>query len=396
MRPDGVRGAPTMVVRALEFYSGVGGLRYALEAMEDREGEVVAAFDINDMANDVYQHNFGDRPQQRNIAALTASELDEWKADLWMMSPPCQPYTRNGLKKDVEDGRAESFLELLVQLERMAHPPVSILVENVVGFETSRTREKLLHMLESEGYAIEEYILSPIDLGIPYTRPRYFLLASKCGKFRARCSDCTSEVRMKPPRGWETAVENHFAPRLRCMHSWERTCRLALKEFLQSEEELQGNDASPKVEATEGVHDPWESYLVPDKVLHAHWRVLDVVSPHFTRCTCFTKSYSRYAKGTGSIIVQAGTLQNAEEPQKFGTFWIAKQGEFHGIKVASSEALMTLKPRYFTAREIANLHCFPDSFSFPPYITLKQQYALLGNSLNSAVVATLLGQLLPL
>lgn len=382
-------------VRALEFYSGVGGLRYALEAMEDRKGEVVAAFDINDMANDVYQHNFGDRPQQRNIAALTAQELDRWEADLWMMSPPCQPYTRNGLKKDAFDGRAESFLELLQQLPRMNHPPTSILVENVVGFETSRTREMLVDMLESEGYAIEEYILSPIDLGIPYTRPRYFLVASNSSSFSAACSEDTGKVRRQPPRGWENVVEKCFVPRLRCMHSWKRMCRLALQDFLQPEQELREESETRQPTGTEGRQDPWKTYFVPEKVLKTHWRVLDVVSPAFTRCNCFTKSYSRYAKGTGSVLVQAGTARFTEEQEDFGSYWIAKQGEYHGIKTTSPEALATLKPRYFTSREIANLHCFPDGFCFPSYISLKQQYALLGNSLNSAVAATLLGHIFP-
>lgn len=49
--------------RVLEFYSGIGGLRYSLlKAAVD--ATVVEAFDINDVANDVYQHNFGHRPFQ--------------------------------------------------------------------------------------------------------------------------------------------------------------------------------------------------------------------------------------------------------------------------------------------------------------------------------------------
>ena len=56
--------------------------------------------------------------------------------------------------------------------------------------------------------------------------------------------------------------------------------------------------------------------------------------------------------------------------------------------------LEQLHLRYFTPREVANLHSFPSSFSFPPHVTVKQQYALLGNSLSVAVVADLLTYLL--
>lgn len=33
---------------------------------------------------------------QRNIQRLTARQLDAYQADAWIMSPPCQPYTRQG------------------------------------------------------------------------------------------------------------------------------------------------------------------------------------------------------------------------------------------------------------------------------------------------------------
>ncbi|RUS35519.1 hypothetical protein BC938DRAFT_481186 [Jimgerdemannia flammicorona] len=51
------------------------------------------------------------------------------------MSPPCQPYTRTGLKNGSKDTRAKSFLYLMDMLPKMEHPPSYILVENVKGFE---------------------------------------------------------------------------------------------------------------------------------------------------------------------------------------------------------------------------------------------------------------------
>lgn len=57
---------------------------------------VVKAFDINPEANKVYALSFGEGPSGRSLTAVTARELDELKGDLWMMSPPCQPYTVQG------------------------------------------------------------------------------------------------------------------------------------------------------------------------------------------------------------------------------------------------------------------------------------------------------------
>jgi tRNA (cytosine38-C5)-methyltransferase len=50
--------------------------------------------------------------------------------------------------------------------------------------------------------------------------------------------------------------------------------------------------------------------------------------------------------------------------------------------------------RLFTPREIANLLCFPSYFSFPASTTIKQQYRLLGNSINVLVVSEVLKYLL--
>jgi site-specific DNA-cytosine methylase len=44
--------------------------------------------------------------------------------------------------------------------------------------------------------------------------------------------------------------------------------------------------------------------------------------------------------------------------------------------------------------EIANLLCFPSDFTFPPGVTTKQAYRLLGNSISVHVVSLLLRHLL--
>lgn len=61
----------------------------------------------------------------------------------------------------------------------MKNPPQVLLVENVVGFETSITREALKSLLNKNRYHFQEFILSPKDFGTPYSRPRYFCVARK-------------------------------------------------------------------------------------------------------------------------------------------------------------------------------------------------------------------------
>ncbi|TKY71479.1 DNA (cytosine-5)-methyltransferase [Spatholobus suberectus] len=164
--------------RVLEFYSGIGGMRYSLMKAQVN-AQVVEAFEINDTANDVYQHNFSHRPYQGNIQCLTAADLDKYGADAWLLSPPCQPYTRQGLQKDTGDARAFSFLQILELMPFLVQPPSMLFVENVVGFETSDTHAKLIEILEKTNFITQEFILTPLQFGIPYSRPRYFCLAKR-------------------------------------------------------------------------------------------------------------------------------------------------------------------------------------------------------------------------
>jgi len=56
---------------------------------------------------------------------------------------------------------------------------------------------------------------------------------------------------------------------------------------------------------------------------------------------------------------------------------------------------LELGVRFFAPREIACLHGFPGTFSFPPGVTDKQARRTLGNSLSVTVVSALLDYLLP-
>lgn len=93
------------------------------------------------------------------------------------MSPPCQPFTRNGLQNDVNDPRTDSFQHVLNLLQSLNIE--HILIENVKGFEVSKMREQLVDMLGQCNYIFQEFILSPHQIGVPNSRHRYYCLAKK-------------------------------------------------------------------------------------------------------------------------------------------------------------------------------------------------------------------------
>ncbi|XP_018335247.1 tRNA (cytosine-5-)-methyltransferase isoform X2 [Agrilus planipennis] len=164
-------------MNVLELYSGIGGLHLALKK-SGIKGDVVCSIEINPSANKVYGYNFPNTfLLNYNLENLTAEFVNQLKVDTILMSPPCQPFTRNGLKKDVQDPRTSSFLRILSLLP---HTTVrKILIENVKGFETSEMREKLTETLMQCKFVFQEFILSPSQFGIPNTRHRYYCLAKR-------------------------------------------------------------------------------------------------------------------------------------------------------------------------------------------------------------------------
>uniref|UniRef100_A0A668TM76 tRNA (cytosine(38)-C(5))-methyltransferase n=1 Tax=Oreochromis aureus TaxID=47969 RepID=A0A668TM76_OREAU len=350
-------------LRVLELYSGIGGMHYALKE-SGIPAQVVTAIDINTTANQVYKHNFPDTALwNKTIEGITLDEFNKLSFDMILMSPPCQPFTR---------------------LQRL---PRFILLENVKGFETSSARARLVKTLTECGYTFQEIMISPISVGIPNSRLRYFLIAkistedlntqapSKILDFFPHLAESDSSEHptflspacqgaSQPEEGTDVLFKlETTAEAQRKIRQNSNLSVKQIKEFLE-----------PQMEVN------MEPYLLPPKTLLRYGLVLDIVQPTCRRSVCFTKGYGRYVQGTGSV------LQCCMETKI--------ESVFMGLDQCSEEEklqrLLKLKLRYFSPREVANLMGFPQNLIFPEKIPTIQQYRLLGNSLNVVVVAKLL------
>lgn len=443
--------------RVLEFYSGIGGMRFSLQ-QSGIHAKVVEAFDINNIANEVYKHNFGHSPYQGNIQSLTAAQLDKFRANAWLLSPPCQPYTRQGLQKDAEDARASSFMKILELISLTLFPPTMLFVENVVGFESSITHTRMMEVLKKIGFITQEFILSPLQFSVPYSRPRYFCLAKKAtlsfprpefnGKLVTNIGPLISgeddnllkdkdslngtfQCKMENVNEVELDTNSSCRPikdflqpdivrsnRFGCTemnssttsleiidtkeardesedhHAKRGHCRIDEKEVLDFSRDFTGqtdcdyvgviteNRSNIPFESKDPCgNSEWDQFRVPPGLIERWGDAMDIVFPNSKRCCCFTKSYGRYVKGTGSLLATSkDTLNNP-----FINVYNWRQASKDKVSL-----LQELDLRYFTPHEIANLHSFPEDFSFPSHVSSRQRYALLGNSLSVAVVAPLL------
>ena len=459
-------------LRVMEFYAGVGGMHYALLAA-GTNFEIVTSIDINTNTNCVYGYNFPSTPHlNRNICGITATEMDSFIPDVFIMCPPCQPFTRQGHRRDNLDRRTDSFFHLMQILTEMHRPPAYLLLENVQGFELSNTREHFVSILRKLGYEIQEFLLSPAQFGVPNSRLRFYLLAKKTPlrfslqfskqpcrdassllRFLSRLKsgggknpECVALVEKQKALQLVDSGDNHteVAPNLhqhvplslgtQNRHLQEKQdlleCSVDTEGVApQDKESIGGNSAMstllepqgnrgasgaprlsppssdseqdcsgasclslPVTNSTietkplscylEQLSDAeLEQYLVPEKVLKKYACGFDIVQPSSTHSCCFTRAYGHYAVGTGSILQHASSEDLGKAFQDY-------QKEGDSDKCVQS--LQSLKLRYFSPREVANLMCFSPSFTFPPGLTLKQRYKVIGNSVNVHVVSVLL------
>ncbi|GCB72556.1 tRNA (cytosine(38)-C(5))-methyltransferase isoform X2 [Scyliorhinus torazame] len=391
---------PQASLRVLELYSGIGGMHYALKE-SCIAAEVVAAVDINTVANEVYKHNFPNTYLcAKTIEGMALDDFNKLEFDMILMSPPCQPFTRIGSQKDVLDPRTKSFLYILEILPRLSKTPKYILLENVKGFETSVASDKLIQTLESCRYTYQAFLLSPTLLGVPNSRLRYFLLAKL--QPDTFCFQTSHQILKHFPDHDDADLRSRDGSSFNQMLSTDSNkkeqnkseyCaengksqvnllyKLETSEH-QKQKQIQDNNLSIQLIQDfleEGLQNP-SLYFIPPKSLLRYALILDIVGQTCRRSVCFTKGYGHYVEGTGSVLKTASDVELSEV---FQSFQALSEDE-------KLNQLSKLKLRYFTPREIANLHGFPSEFSFPEKTSLRQRYRLLGNSLNIHVVAKLI------
>lgn len=370
--------------RVLELFAGIGGMRVAL-GLSGLHARIVAAYEVSEVCERAYHHNFP--PEERRewrratIERISCEDVDSLEADVWLMSPPCQPFTRSGRKLDVEDTRTKALLHLIELIPRLTHPPQRILLENVIGFERSESRCRLLRALDALGWEVAELDLRPEDFGIPNSRPRYYGLFRSGGIAEGAAETDSIEQHIM----WRPASEvlNEASPTLRRVapnDAGRDSCQ-ALGHFMQSLEEVEQEEARLGC-SLEIPQETFAAFVASDGRYDLHLR---------TEATsaCLTKNYGRFPRGYGPLVFvnhedEAGT----ERRPKLGA-----QG------AVDSEASYNVwregaRVRYLTPTEQLRLMGYPEWFSFPDKMAFRDCCSLVGNSLNVAIVAWLLPRLL--
>jgi tRNA (cytosine38-C5)-methyltransferase len=412
-RPQEDTVALHRTVRFVELYSGVGGWTMALKEQIDTAADCnlqcVAALDHSDLCRQVYNHNHGcSHTSFRNAKALcieklTLAQVEAWDASIWLLSPPCQPHSRQHSRasRDEGDPRSASFWHLCELLKQMNanKKPALLCLENVVGFEISKSCRRVWMQALHPDYLVAEFHLTPTQVGLPNDRPRYYCLAVLKAKLKgtAGADDALRGTYLK--KAISSCCEQPNAPGGIILHT-------SIPELNVRAEGA--TNLPPIAYFLDDALADTSALQVPSKLLErsASW-CFDIVTPSCTRSSCFTSSYAKFVKGTGSIL-----YMGKEEVATTGRTLVAEnmaKEDFAGTTTKTCKMIGVLqdpadrvyqsdwttrldvsKLRYFSGLELGRLFGFPASFTFPNDTTVKQQWKLMGNSLNVQVATKII------
>lgn len=168
---DADTAEPLRGMRFIDLFAGIGAFRIALGSLGAR---CVFSSEWDEAAKDVYERNFGDRPQG-DITKVTAPSVPDH--EILCAGFPCQAFSISGKRRGFEDARGTLFFEVArIAKEKR---PACVFMENVRNFaahDGGRTLATVRSVMEGLGYSFSFKILDAADYGIPQKRERIYMV----------------------------------------------------------------------------------------------------------------------------------------------------------------------------------------------------------------------------
>jgi DNA (cytosine-5)-methyltransferase 1 len=200
----------------VDLFAGVGGFHAALGALG---GRCVYAVEKDPDAAAVYERNWR-MPALGDIIKDTTAHMRVPKHDVLAAGFPCQPFSKSGFQRGMDEARGTLFWNICRILE--VRKPSVVLLENVRNIAGPRHRhewEVIIRSLRQLGYRVSSqpvvfspHLLPPERGGRPQVRERVFILATYVGN-RAAATDCAPSLTYGPVAGWsptDWCLEEHL------------------------------------------------------------------------------------------------------------------------------------------------------------------------------------------
>lgn len=178
---------------AVDLFCGIGGLSFGLE---QAGVSVRLGVDIDPRCKHAFEHNLSGEFLEKNVVELTAAEISAkfvpGSYSVLAGCAPCQPYSTyrrasKGLPSRSEWGLVDRFGELIQAVQ-----PDLVTMENVPPLADQPIFSQLLSALS--GYHVDWDIVEMRQLGLPQTRKRLVLVASRFGPIELELQDAPAST----------------------------------------------------------------------------------------------------------------------------------------------------------------------------------------------------------
>ena len=155
----------------IDLFAGIGGFHLALSSYG---AKCVYASEWDSFAKDVYEKNFGIRPEG-DITKVDERNIPDH--DILCAGFPCQAFSISGKQLGFNDSRGTLFFDV-ARIVKEKKPKV-VFMENVKNF-ASHDGGKTLKVVEATmkelGYSFHYEVLNSVDYGVPQKRERIYMV----------------------------------------------------------------------------------------------------------------------------------------------------------------------------------------------------------------------------
>lgn len=170
----------------VDLFCGIGGLSYGLKCQGMK---ILAGYDLDWTCKYAYETNTGGTFYYRDVKKIKGEEIkglySKKKNVIRVLAgcAPCQPFSSYAFKNKDKDANKYDLLYEFGRLVKEVQPDI-VTMENVtqiVNFKLKPVLQDFVEQLKSLGYQVDVQKVYCPNYGIPQTRKRLVLLASRFG-----------------------------------------------------------------------------------------------------------------------------------------------------------------------------------------------------------------------
>lgn len=172
-------------IEVVDLFCGIGGLSYGLKS---RGLKVLAGYDLDETCRYAYEKNIGAHFFYKNVKDIKGIDIKKLysKKSIKVLAgcAPCQPFSSYAYKNKKKDSEKYDLLYEFGRLVEEVNPDVVTMenVTSILSFKEKPVFPDFVSLLQSNGYHVQYKRVFCPDYGVPQTRKRLVLLASRLGK----------------------------------------------------------------------------------------------------------------------------------------------------------------------------------------------------------------------